>query len=66
MGKDKQVYPEEFKIMRTSLKKLNKDVYNFRMENPDYEIFTMSIAGTGGQMGGTLHYSVVWRMKTIP
>ena len=66
MGKGKISYPEEFLIQQTSWKHLNRDVYKFRQEHPDYEVFTISISGTGGQMGGTLHYNVIWRMKVIP
>jgi len=58
MGKEK--FPEEFKIKNTTYRSINKDIYKFRLENPDYEIFTI----TGGDVrGGTLRYSVIWRMK---
>jgi len=58
MGKEK--FPEEFKIMTTTYRSINKDIYNFRLENPDYEIFTIS---GGGMLGGKQRFSVIWRMK---
>ena len=58
MGKEK--VPEEFQIVSTTYKSINKDISKFRLDNPDYEIFTI----TGGEMrGGTLRYSVIWRIK---
>jgi hypothetical protein len=63
MGNEKMTYPEEFKIQTTTLRRLNKNIYKFRLENPDYEIFNISISGTGGQYGGSMHYSVIWRLK---
>lgn len=58
MGKEK--VSEEFKIVSTTYKSINKDISKFRLENPDYEIFTIS---AGGIIGGKQRYSVIWRMK---
>ena len=58
MGKEK--VSEEFKIVSTTYKSINKDISKFRLENPDYEIFTIS---AGGIIGGSQRYSVIWRMK---
>ena len=55
---------EEFKISRSkSASKLNKDIEEFRIENPSYEIFNISASGTGGQMGGTIRFWIIWRLK---
>ncbi|MHA1191653.1 MAG: hypothetical protein ACTSP9_05080 [Promethearchaeota archaeon] len=58
MGKEK--VSEEFKIVSTTYKSINNDISKFRLENPDYEIFTIS---AGGIIGGKQRYSVIWRMK---
>ena len=55
---------DEFKISRSKNEKiLNNDIIDFRRENPSYEIFNISAAGTGGQFGGTIRFWIIWRLK---
>ncbi len=54
---------EEFKTFRTTRKKLNKDIQKFRIENPNYEVFNITASGTGGEMGGTIRFWVIWKKK---
>ena len=63
MSKKKDIVIEEFKTLKTKEGYLNRDIQRFRGENPNYEIFNVSISGTGGQYGGTHHYWVIWRLK---
>ena len=52
-----EVYPEEFKVIITKhlsyehrnaiQKELNKQVYEFKKENPEYELFDISYVKTG-------------------
>ena len=58
-------YPEEFKIFLTNREEINRDIYHFRTQNPNYEIFNISVAGTGGQYRKAyeFHYHVIWRKK---
>lgn len=41
-------------------KKLNRDIQNFKIENPNYEIYNISGYYDGG---GGVRYSVIWRLK---
>lgn len=67
--KEEIVIPEEFKIQLikgrpdTIPKGFNEEIFIFRQRNPDYEIFAISTAGTGGQLGGTIRSYVFWRKK---
>ncbi|KKK44236.1 MAG: hypothetical protein Lokiarch_19790 [Candidatus Lokiarchaeum sp. GC14_75] len=54
---------EEFKTLRTTQKKLNKDIQKFRIENPNYEVYNITTSGTGGEMGGTIRFWVIWKRK---
>jgi len=54
---------EEFKTLRTTRKRLNKEIERFRIEHPQYEVYNISAAGTGGKMGGTIRFWVIWRLK---
>ncbi len=53
MSKRKNPVIEEFKTIQTKERRLNKDIQRFREENPNYEIFNVSVSGTGGHLGGT-------------
>ncbi|MFX0026472.1 MAG: hypothetical protein ACFE8M_08640 [Candidatus Hermodarchaeota archaeon] len=54
-------YPEEFKLTKTQYlnqndmkfmqKELNKNVYEFKEENPEYEIFDINFIKTGTVQG---------------
>lgn len=58
---------EEFLVQRSkNAQKLNKDIGKFREEHPNYEVFTISASGTGGQMGGTIRFWIIWRRKNEP
>ncbi len=48
MSKRKNPVIEEFKTIQTKERRLNKDIQRFREENPNYEIFNVSVSGTGG------------------
>lgn len=52
---------EEFVITYSKRKKLNINIAEFREINPNYEVFNITMAGTGGQMGGTISVYVIWR-----
>jgi hypothetical protein len=52
---NKRDYPEEFKILFTTRRRLNEDIYIFREENPNYQIFSFSTS--------VKNISVFWRME---
>ena len=50
---------EEFKLLKIStMKKLNKEIAEFRDQNPTYEIFNISIFPKQIKI-----YWVIWRIK---
>ena len=61
-------YPEEFKLTKTQYlnqndmkvmqKELNKNVYEFKEENPEYEIFDINFIKTGTVQG---YLILFWR-----
>lgn len=65
MGRKENIRKEmgEFYITHTKGKYLNEKISKFRVENPLYEIFNISAYGTGGQYGGTIRYSIIWRRE---
>jgi len=52
---------EEFKVLKCKERVLNKEISKFRIENPNYELYTISAAdvGTGVRM------FVIWRLKPV-
>jgi len=55
---------EEFIVSRSrNERKLNRDIAQFREYNPDYEVFNITASGTGGHMGGTIRFWIIWRLK---
>ena len=45
---------DEYIVMYTKKSKLNENIQEFKNNYSQYEIFTITISGTGGQMGGTM------------
>ena len=51
---------DEFVITRSkNQKRLNRDIREFRIENPNYEIFNIS----GAYDSGSTRFFVIWRLK---
>ena len=61
---EKPRLPDEIIIMDTRRRNMNRDIHEFKEAFPDFQILTVSVYGTGGQFGGTSHYSVIWIRKT--
>lgn len=57
--------PDEIIIMDTTRRNMNRDIHDFKEVYPDFRILTVSVYGTGGHLGGTSHYSVIWIRKEI-
>ena len=61
----KEEYPDKFYVMRVKERHLNRDIKKFEKEHPNYEVFNIGAFGTGGQLGGTSHWYVIWKLKDI-
>ena len=65
-------YPEEFKLtktrnlnqydMKVMQKELNKNIYEFKEENPEYEIFDINYINPGTVQG---YFILFWRKITF-
>ncbi|MFX1401973.1 MAG: hypothetical protein ACFE8V_12100 [Promethearchaeota archaeon] len=67
-----EIYLEEFKVSQTGFlntndeiglkKELNKNVYEFRKENPDYDVFNLHFIKTGVTQ---VYIIITWRKIQI-
>ncbi len=56
---------DEFKISKSrNEKNLNKDIEEFRIKNPNYEVLNISASGFGSKSYFTIRFWVMWKLKT--
>ena len=52
---------DEFIVLYCKKKELNQFISRFRIVNPEYKVFNISVAGTGGALGGTISTYIVFK-----
>ena len=56
---------DEFNVIDTKKKNLNKTIQQFRKENPEYEIYNISTQRFDSLGFGGVRFWVIWRLKNL-
>ena len=56
---------DEFIVLYCKKKELNQFISRFRIINPEYKVLNISVAGTGGGLGGTIHTYIVFKRNYL-
>jgi len=54
---------DDYIIMYSSNKNLNENIQTVKSLHPQYEVLNITVAGTGGQLGGSMSVYVIWKLK---
>ena len=54
----------EFTITSTNKNSLNTHIQGKKKNNPQYDVFSISVSGRGGVIMGTTTVYIVWKLKS--